>query len=78
MLNLLFILQLQGTKIKRPPKDEDGMNQPTLTENIMENFKQKAVNIEQRFYKYRDDPAALTGLFNFKGQTTKYFGLLIF
>eukprot|EP00112_Aurelia_sp_Birch-Aquarium-sp1_P021937 Seg6022.2 transcript_id=Seg6022.2/GoldUCD/mRNA.D3Y31 product="hypothetical protein" protein_id=Seg6022.2/GoldUCD/D3Y31 len=68
------MIAYRAPQIKRPPKDEDGMNQPSLTENIMENFKQKAVNIEQRFHKYRDDPASVTELwYEFKEGTHRQF-----
>ena len=47
--------------MKRPRKDDEGLNQPTLIENIMENFQQRATSLNARYDKYKNDPAAAKG-----------------
>eukprot|EP00795_Rhopilema_esculentum_P006897 gene6897-12506_t len=53
------MIAYRAPKIKRPKKDET-TKQPTLSDNIMENFKAKAANINKRYEKYTNDPAAVT------------------
>ena len=41
--------------------DDQTKNQPALIENMIENFKEKIVNVNNRIVRYQNDPSSMTG-----------------
>ena len=56
-----FCFRYRAPKIKRQRPDEDSSHQPSLTEMVIANFQQKAVDFNARCEKYKNDPAAMQG-----------------
>jgi len=51
------MIAYRAPKPKQSKDDEYG-NQPTLMENILDNCHQKVIGLNERYEKYRNDPAA--------------------
>ena len=59
--SMLSTYRYRAPKPKQSKDDEYG-NQPTLMENILDNCHQKVIGLNERYEKYRNDPAAAKGI----------------